>query len=95
MFLYIVFKYEIHRKLEIPDEVTALATEKDFEVKLFGIGASPEQTRPPRKVRVAVVQNSIVRPTTDPIKDQVSPGKFPLNSLEDLRRIIRNSFYYL
>ncbi len=48
-----------------------MADGKDFEVKVFGIGASPEQTRPPRRVKVAVVQNAIVLPTTDPIKDQV------------------------
>ncbi len=59
------------RELEIPAEASAVADGKDFEVKVFGIGASPEQTRPPRRVKVAVVQNAIVLPTTDPIKDQV------------------------
>jgi len=48
-----------------------MAKEKNFEVKLYKVGAAQEQTRPPRLVRIAVVQNSIVRPTTDPIKDQV------------------------
>ncbi len=67
----LVFLVRTCRELEIPAEAASLATEKDFEVKVFGIGASPEQTRPPRRVKVAVVQNSIVRPTTDPIKDQV------------------------
>lgn len=60
------------QELKVPAEALAIADEKDFEVKVCGIGASPEQTRPPRKVKVAVVQNAIVKPTTDPIKDQIA-----------------------
>ena len=59
------------RVLELPSEACSLAQEKDFEIKAYGIGAAKEQTNPPRLVRVAVVQNVILRPTTDPIKDQV------------------------
>ena len=57
--------------LELPSEALVLADEKGFDVKGYSIGAAKEQTRPPRLVRVAVVQNSIVLPTTDPVKDQV------------------------
>ena len=57
--------------MEVPSEAQKLADEKDFEIKMYRIGAAEEQLRPPRLVRVAVVQNAIVRPTTDPVKEQV------------------------
>lgn len=57
--------------LDLPAEARSLAEEKDFEIKAYGIGAAQEQTRPPRLVKIAVVQNAIVRPTSDPVKDQV------------------------
>lgn len=59
------------RPLDIPSKASSLAKEKNFEVKMYKIAAADEQTRPPRLVKIAVVQNAIVRPTTDPIKDQV------------------------
>lgn len=55
----------------MPTEAQKLADEKDFEIKMYRIGAAAEQVRPPRLVRVAVVQNAIVKPTTDPVKEQV------------------------
>ena len=67
----IILMYCLHRELEIPAEASSLADSKDFELKMYGIGASAEETRPPRKVKVAVVQNAIVKPTTDPIEEQV------------------------
>ena len=59
------------RALEIPADAQKLADEKNFEVKGYRVGAAPEQSRPPRRVRIALVQNAIVRPTTDPIEEQV------------------------
>ena len=59
------------RSLEVPASAQKLADEKNFEIKMCRIGAASEQIRPPRLVRVAVVQNAIVRPTTDPVKEQV------------------------
>ena len=59
------------RSLEVPASAQKLADEKNFEIKMYRIGAASEQVRPPRLVRVAVVQNGIVRPTTDPVKEQV------------------------
>lgn len=38
---------------------------------MYRIGAAAEQVRPPRLVRIAMVQNGIIRPTTDPVKEQV------------------------
>ena len=52
-------------------DASSLAQEKGFEIKAYSIEAAKEQTRPPRLIRVAVVQNAIVRPTTDPVKEQV------------------------
>lgn len=52
-------------------EAKKLAIEKNFELKAFAFGAAKEQTRLPRPVRIGLVQNQIVRPTTDPILEQV------------------------
>ena len=59
------------RSLEVPASAQKIADEKEFDIKMYRIGAAAEQVRPPRLVRVAVVQNGIVRPTTDPVKEQV------------------------
>lgn len=67
----VYFVATLCRVLEVPSEASSLAQERDFEIKAYGIGAAKEQTNPPRLVRVALVQNAIIRPTTDPIKDQV------------------------
>lgn len=56
--------------LELPSEVTDLASKHDFEVKAFKMGAADEQLRPPRIVRVGLVQNKIVLPTSAPIQEQ-------------------------
>ena len=58
--------------IDVPGEAQSLADDKNFEVKVYGILAATEQTRPPRIVRVAVVQNAIVRPTSEPVKDQIA-----------------------
>lgn len=42
----------------------------NLELKGYAIEALPEDTRPPRIVRVGLIQNSIVLPTTDPITAQ-------------------------
>ena len=59
------------RCLDLPDRALSLAEEKNFEIKAYSIGAAKEQTRPSRLVRIAVVQNSIVLPTSVHVKDQV------------------------
>lgn len=60
------------RPLDVPVEAQKLANEKSFELKAFAFGAAQEQTRAPRLVRIGLVQNQIVCPTTDPILEQVS-----------------------
>lgn len=42
----------------------------DFEVKGYKISAEPEQTRRPRVVRIAVIQNKIQEPTCAPVPKQ-------------------------
>ena len=64
--------FPCYRRLEIPAKASSLAKDKNFEVKAYMLGAAKEQGRLPRLVRVALVQNAIVSPTTDPVKDQVS-----------------------
>ena len=66
-----VLIYILHRPLEVPVEARKLAEEKKFELKAFAFGAAKEQTRAPRPVRIGLVQNQIVRPTSDPILEQV------------------------
>ena len=58
--------------LDTPAEAQRLAEEKNFELKAFSFGAAKEQTRAPRLVRIGLVQNKIVRPTSDPILEQVN-----------------------
>ncbi|XP_014212563.1 beta-ureidopropionase-like [Copidosoma floridanum] len=54
-----------------PIELPAFEDGVQCELKGFKIGgAIEEQLRPPRIVRVAVIQNSIVLPTTEPIREQ-------------------------
>ena len=60
----------LRRVLEVPAEAQRLADEKDFELKAFAFGAAEEQARSPRLVRVGLVQNQILLPTTAPILEQ-------------------------
>ena len=58
--------------LPVPEEVKKRSEECKLEVKAFKFGAEKEQLRPARVVRVALIQNSSVKPTTAPYKEQVS-----------------------
>ena len=59
-----------HRKLDLPQTLEDLASKNDFEVAGHVFEAAPESLRPPRIVRVGLIQNKIVLPTTADIKDQ-------------------------
>lgn len=63
--------FPIYRPLDIPVEAQRLASDKKFELKAYAFGAAKEQIRAPRPVKIGLVQNKIVRPTTDPIVEQV------------------------
>ncbi|XP_003746931.1 beta-ureidopropionase [Galendromus occidentalis] len=58
------------RKLELPEVISDLAEEGDFELAAYSIDAKAENSRAPNKVRIAVVQNKIQAPTTDPVGQQ-------------------------
>lgn len=55
----------------MPEEAKKLADEQKFELKGYRFDTTKEQTRAPRIVRIAVVQNAIVKPTTAPVAEQV------------------------
>ena len=59
------------RTLSLPEEAVKLANEANFELKGYKFSAAAEDTRAPRIVRIAVVQNAIVKPTTSPVTEQV------------------------
>ncbi|MFT7581560.1 MAG: beta-ureidopropionase [Myxococcota bacterium] len=56
--------------LPIPDAAAALAKEHDFDVAGYRFASTPEQRREPRIVRVGVIQNQIVEPTTASVEAQ-------------------------
>uniref|UniRef100_A0A8C5NAK0 CN hydrolase domain-containing protein n=1 Tax=Gouania willdenowi TaxID=441366 RepID=A0A8C5NAK0_GOUWI len=60
------------KKLELPSSAVDAATDRDFELKGFQFDAAQEQLRPPRKVRVGLVQHHIVLPTDAPVMEQVN-----------------------
>jgi len=57
-------------KISIPSSVQEVANDQRFEIKAYRFKAAREQLRAPRIVKLAVVQNSIHRPTTDSIDEQ-------------------------
>lgn len=59
------------RKLNLPQSAIDAAVEQDFDLKGYVFEASPEQLRPPRTVRVGLIQNKIVLPTDAPVLEQV------------------------
>ncbi|KAK6043513.1 hypothetical protein COOONC_18982, partial [Cooperia oncophora] len=59
-----------HKEMEIPKEALDIATKNNFDLKAYEVLAKEEETRAPRKVRVAAIQFSIVLPTTARIEDQ-------------------------
>ncbi|XP_051829365.1 beta-ureidopropionase isoform X2 [Antechinus flavipes] len=59
------------RKLSLPPGALAAASQKDFELLAFAFEASEEQLRPPRLVRVGLVQNQIPLPPDAPVAEQV------------------------
>ncbi|XP_074055901.1 beta-ureidopropionase [Macrotis lagotis] len=59
------------RKLSLPPAALAAAAQRDFELLAFAFEASAEQLRPPRPVRVGLVQNRIPLPPDAPVAEQV------------------------
>ena len=61
---------DLPETLGIPDGVAKEANERHFDVAAYKFHAAPEQRRKPRIVRVGVIQNRIVAPTTAPVEEQ-------------------------
>ena len=58
-------------ELPLPDAAVEAAKKKDFELAGYRYTPAPESTRKPRIVRIGMVQNKIVLPTTAPVAEQV------------------------
>eukprot|EP00051_Salpingoeca_urceolata_P027187 m.480352 g.480352 ORF g.480352 m.480352 type:complete len:385 (+) comp21800_c0_seq1:97-1251(+) len=58
--------------LPVSEESQALSSSKDFEVQAVRIPCPTEQLRAPRIVRIGLIQNKIVLPTTAPVLDQLT-----------------------
>lgn len=63
--------FSVDRKLDLPTCAVEAASERGFELKGYKFDAALEQLRPPRRIRVGLVQHHIVLPTDAPILDQV------------------------
>ena len=61
---------DLPESIVIPDDVQKVAQHKDFDVAAYKFTAAKEQRRKPRVVRIAVIQNQIIKPTDAPIEEQ-------------------------
>lgn len=59
-------------KLSIEDGLVSSADKNGYDLKGWVMSAAPEETRPPRKVTIALIQNKIVLPTDAGINAQIS-----------------------
>ncbi len=56
--------------ISVTAELRAYCEHHDFELQAYKFQAAAEQRRAPRIVRVGVIQNQIILPTTDPVEAQ-------------------------
>ena len=56
--------------LPLGDDLQDSAAARQFDLRAYAIRAAPEQLREPRVVRLALIQNKIVLPTTAPYAAQ-------------------------
>uniref|UniRef100_A0A0D6R2V3 Beta-ureidopropionase n=1 Tax=Araucaria cunninghamii TaxID=56994 RepID=A0A0D6R2V3_ARACU len=56
--------------MPMPNSVYAMAKKKSFDLQAYRFNAEPEMMRPPRIVRVGLIQNSVVLPTTASFSNQ-------------------------
>lgn len=66
------FSFYFYSTLSVPEKAKSCAAENDFDIHAYSFGSFPEQLRPGRIVRVGLIQNKIVLPTSASIADQVS-----------------------
>jgi hypothetical protein len=53
------------------------ASQQQFDLQAYSIAAAPEQLREPRVVRLGLIQNKVVLPTTAPYAAQKQVGASP------------------
>jgi beta-ureidopropionase len=56
--------------LELSKQVQQAAAEQQFDLQAYQFKAAAEQLRPPRLVRIGLIQHGIVEPTTAPFAEQ-------------------------
>jgi beta-ureidopropionase len=62
--------FYVHREIDIPESVVKMSQDENFEVQGYKFESKKEETRSARIVRVGIIQNKIVLPTSAPIVDQ-------------------------
>ncbi|KAH0625687.1 hypothetical protein JD844_015282 [Phrynosoma platyrhinos] len=60
------------RPLDLPPTALSAAAERRFELRGYGFESAAEQLRPPRIIRVGLIQNKIPLPTDAPVAEQVA-----------------------
>ncbi len=58
------------RAIKIPQKALEISGHTSFEIKGYVFSALKEELRKPRIVRIGIIQNKIVLPTTAPLADQ-------------------------
>lgn len=54
----------------VPKQVHQVAEQHGFDLQAYQFKAAAEQLRPPRIVRIGLIQHGIVKPTTAPFLEQ-------------------------
>lgn len=60
--------------LDLPKELLSLADSRSFDLQGYRFQAAPEQLRAPRIVKIGLIQNATVKPTTAPFAEQRKVG---------------------
>lgn len=61
--------------LELPEALQKVAEEQAFDLQAYKFGAAAEQFRAPRIVKIGLIQNAVVEPTTAPFAEQRQVGR--------------------
>nr|XP_035973309.1 beta-ureidopropionase-like [Halichoerus grypus] len=77
------------RKLDLPSRAFEAASEGDFELQGYAFEAAEEQLRPPRIVRVGLVQNRTPLPADAPVAKQVTALHRRIESIVEVAAVCR------
>lgn len=61
--------------LELPKELHEVAEAQNFDLQGYMFSAAAEQFRAPRVVKIGLIQNAVVQPTTAPFAEQRQVGR--------------------